>query len=136
MLKATLVKALTLAALIGAPLAIAPATASAAPTTMAFQIPIVWNPGVFGICGALYYCAKTPVVVTGEAPGTVTLPVFIPNGNGTYFMHWRNLGTGAVGVATVPHAESASLYTGAGPVILSMTMGNEIIAGTGVFLVP
>lgn len=136
MLKSAFVKVLTAAALVAAPLALTPSTASAAPTVNSFQIPIVWNPGIFGICGALYYCVRTPTVTTGEAPGTVTFPVTSANGNGADFMHWRNLGTGAVGVAEVPYSQSVSVFTGSGPVVLSMTNGAEIIAGTGVFWVP
>ncbi|MFV9456959.1 hypothetical protein ACNJ7E_26455 [Rhodococcus sp. NM-2] len=138
MLKSTLVKALTVAALVVAtPLTIAPSTASAAPTVNSFQIPLVWSNGLFVGCPPpLYYCVRTPTVITGERPGTVTFPAISANGNGTYWMHWRNLATGAAGVLTVPYNESASAFTGIGPVTASMTIGHEVIAGTGVFWVP
>lgn len=52
--------------------------------------------------------------ITGEAPGTVTFPVRSPGAhiNWTYLMHWRNLGTGASGVLTIPSSRSVSVFTG------------------------
>ena len=116
MLKSTLVKALAVATLVATPLAISPSTASAAPTVNSFQIPLVWSTGLFVGCPPLYYCVRTPTVITGERPGTVTFPVTSPNSNGTYWMYWRNLATGAAGVLKVPYNESASVFTGIGPV--------------------
>lgn len=137
MLKSTLVKALAVAALAAAPLTIAPSMASAAPTVNSFQIPLVWSNGLFTGCGPiLNLCASTPTAIAGERPGTVTFPVISPNSEGTYWMHWRNLATGAAGVLTVPYNESVTVFTGAGPVTASMTTGHEFIAGTGVFWVP
>ncbi|KAF0957287.1 hypothetical protein MLGJGCBP_01722 [Rhodococcus sp. T7] len=111
--------------------------AVAEPTVHSFQIPLVWSTGLFTGCGPiLNLCASTPTAIAGERPGTVTFPVISPNSEGTYWMHWRNLATGAAGVLTVPYNESASAFTGAGPVTASMTTGQEIIAGTGMFWVP
>ena len=134
MLKSTLVKALTVVVLVGTPAALTPSIASAAPTVNSFQIPLVYYPGVF-ICGLLNLCVTTPTVVTGETPGTVTFPI-VSTYEGIYWMHWRNLGSGAAGVEAVPYNQATNLFTGAGPVILSMTTGHEIIAGTGAFWVP
>ncbi|CAG7634458.1 hypothetical protein SIM91_43590 [Rhodococcus opacus] len=135
MLKSTLVKALTVIVLVGTPVALNPTIASAAPTVNSFQIPLVYNSGTFSVCGLLGLCVTTPTVVTGETPGTVTFPVMGPY-EGTYWMHWRNLGTGAAGVEAVLYNQATDLFTGAGPVILSMTNEREVIAGTGVFWVP
>ena len=134
MLKSTLVKALAVIALVGTPVTLTPSIASAAPTVNSFQIPLVYNPGIF-VCGPLNLCVTTPTVVTGETPGTVTVPIF-GTSKDSYWMHWRNLGTGAAGVEAVPYNQATNLVTGAGPVILSLTTGREIIAGTGVFWVP
>ncbi|KAF0965404.1 hypothetical protein [Rhodococcus sp. T7] len=128
--------------LVAASLTLAPVVgttpqAAAEPTVNRFQIPLVWSTGLFTGCGwILDLCASTPTAIAGEQPGTVTFPVISPNSEATYWMHWRNLTTGAAGVLTVPYNESVSVFTGAGPVTASMTTGQEIIAGTGVFWVP
>ncbi|MDH6284214.1 hypothetical protein [Prescottella agglutinans] len=111
--------------------------ASAAPTVNTFQIPLV-TPNSIWSCGLSLYCTYPVTAITGEAPGTVTFPVRSPGAhiNWTYRMAWRNLGTGASGVLTVPYSQSVSVFTGAGLVTASMTNGSETIAGTGVFFVP
>ncbi|CAM3169586.1 Secreted protein [Prescottella defluvii] len=112
--------------------------ASAAPTVNTFQIPLVVNTGIWA-CSAIHtFCSSNPVAITGEVPGTVTFPALSPGAhiNWTYRMAWRNLGTGASGVLTIPYSQSASVFTGAGLVTASMTTGYETIAGTGVFVVP
>lgn len=134
MFKATLAKALTVAALVAAPLAIAPATAFAAPTTGTFQIPLVYNSRIW-MCGFLDLCVFSPTVTTGEVPGTVTFPAMETH-NGTYPIDWKNLGTGAAGRVNIPFDQTTNLFTGAGPVILTTTSESQLIAGTGIFLVP
>ncbi|MCA1008072.1 hypothetical protein LCL87_20350 [Rhodococcus hoagii] len=111
--------------------------ASAAPTVNTFQIPIVANCSTFFLP-----CSFTPVVITGEAPGTVTFPALYPpepgqpTVKGSYFVHWRNLGTGTSGTLVVQVSEAVSVYTGPGLATASMTSGFDFIAGTGVFIVP
>jgi len=136
MLKSTLVKALAVATLVATPLAISPSTASAAPTVNSFQIPLVWSTGLFVGCPPLYYCVRTPTVITGERPGTVTFPVTSPNSNGTYWMHWRNLATGGRWSTEGPVQRVRKCIHGYRTGDRSMTIGHEIIAGTGVFWVP
>lgn len=111
--------------------------ASAAPVVNTFQVPLV-TPNSIWSCGLSLYCTSAPVAITGEAPGTVTFPARSPgaNINWTYWMHWRNLGTGASGVLTIPFSQAVSVFTGAGLVTASMTTGYETVAGTGVFPVP
>jgi len=115
--------------------------ASAAPTVNTFQIPLVVNTGIWACSAYHTFCSYTPVVITGETPGMVTFPARYPaepgepTVKGSYYMHWRNLATGASGMLVVPNSEAVSVYTGAGPVTASTTTGYEIIAGTGVFLV-
>lgn len=110
--------------------------ASAAPIVNTFQIPLV-TPNSVWSCGLSFYCTYPVTAITGEAPGTVTFPVRSPGAhiNWTYRMSWRNLGTGASGVLTIPYSQSVSVFTGAGLVSASMTTGYETIAGAGVFVV-
>lgn len=119
---------------VGAAVCSAPA-ASAATTVNVFQIPLV-TPNSIWTCGINLFCASSPAAITGEAPGTVTFPALTPGATGTYWMHWRNLGTGVSGVLTISYSEAVSVFTGAGLVTASMTTGYETIAGTGVFPVP
>lgn len=135
MLKATLVKALTVAALIGAPLVVAPATASAAPTASPLQIPLVYSADIFGVCGLFGICVYNPPIATGATPGTVTVP-YIGLYGGPYSVQWRNFGTGATGAQAIPFDQPTDVVTGAGPVVLTVTNERQIIAGTGIFLVP
>jgi hypothetical protein len=100
-----------------------------------FQIPLFVTNTIWA-CGFQIFCVSTPVAITGETPGTVTFPAMSPNAKGTYWMHWRNLVTGASGVLAIPYSDAVSVFTGAGLVTASMTTGYESIAGTGVFLVP
>ncbi len=111
------------------------AAASAATTVNTFQIPLL-TPNKIWLCGISPLCASNLVAITGEVPGTVTFPALMPGATGSYWMHWRNLGTGASGVRTISYSEAVSVFTGAGLVIASMTTGDEAIAGTGVFPVP
>ncbi|MGF7120976.1 hypothetical protein AB4Z09_05130 [Rhodococcus sp. TAF43] len=111
--------------------------ASATPTMNTFQVPFVTN------CSTFFNpCSFNPVAITGEVPGTVTFPALYPtepgqpNVKGSYYMHWRNLGTGTAGMLVLPYSEAVSVFTGAGLVTASMTTGFEFIAGTGVFSVP
>lgn len=132
---------LTAASVVAACLAIVPvglaAPASAEPVLNTFQIPLV-TPNSIWSCGLSLFCTYPVVAITGETPGTVTFPVRSPNAhiNWTYRMQWRNLGTGASGVLTIPFSRSVSVFTGSGPVTASMTTGYETIAGTGAFAVP
>lgn len=117
-------------------------TASAAPTVNAFQIPLVVNTGIWACSGIHTFCSYTPVAITGEVPGMVTFPARYPAEpgrpavTGSYYLHWRNLATGAFGMSVVPNSEAVSVHTGVGPVAASVTAEGQAIAGTGVFIVP
>ena len=125
---------------IAAGLAVGPAAgllphASASPTVNTFQIPLFVANSIWA-CGFQIFCVSNPVAITGETPGTVTFPAMSPESKGTYWMHWRNLVSGASGVLAIPYSDAVSVFTGPGLVTASMTTGYESIAGTGVFLVP
>ncbi|MCE4265247.1 hypothetical protein [Rhodococcus globerulus] len=124
---------------IAAGLAVGPVTgslphASASPTVNTFQIPLFVTNTIWA-CGFQIFCVSNLVAITGETPGTVTFPAMSPDAKGTYWMHWRNLVTGASGVLEIPYSDAVSVFTGAGLVTASMTTGYESVAGTGVFLV-
>lgn len=120
-----------------APLALSPAVVQAAPTTSAFQIPLVWYTGIWICNGIIPMCAVNPVAITGEVPGTVRFPpVATSYPDGLYWIHWTNFSTATSGVATLDRTGLHSVVTGPGLVTASMTMGAELIAGTGAFWVP
>lgn len=86
---------------VAAGLAVGPAVgvlphATASPTVNTFQIPL-FLPNTILACGFQIFCVSNPVAITGERPGTVTFPAMSPEAKGEYWMHWRNLVTGASG---------------------------------------
>lgn len=134
----TMLRNVTIASCLAtAPLALTTTTtASAEPTTNVFQIPLVWNTGIWICSGIHTFCSTSPTAITGEEPGLVSFPFTVTNPDGYYWVHWTNFSTLQRGMATLKAGESDDLYTGTGLVSASITNGRESLAGTGVFWVP
>ncbi|MDI9915980.1 hypothetical protein [Rhodococcus sp. IEGM 1379] len=77
------------------------------------------------------------MAITGEVPGTVTLPpVATSYPDDFYWIHRTNISTATSGVATLDRTGLHSVVTDPGLVTASMTMASELIAGTEAFWVP
>ncbi|MFC9517053.1 hypothetical protein ACFTSD_15080 [Nocardiaceae bacterium NPDC056970] len=112
--------------------------AAAAPTDTVLAIPVAGlSVGVTGLpsSGYFYLTATTDP----DTPGVTRLGPY----TGVH-VHWRNISTGAVGVAYLDNRFGTSIVTGSGTVVASVTIppvgpGYRIIAatpGAGAWTVP
>lgn len=122
------------ASIVMTPIALAPA-ATAQPSTNTLQIPLIYSADILGVCGLFGICVYSPPLTTGETTGVVTVP-YIGLYGGLYTVQWRNFGTGATGAQAIPANQPTDVVTGAGPIMLTVTNERQIIAGTGIFVVP
>ncbi|MFD4182184.1 hypothetical protein [Rhodococcus sp. NPDC058514] len=121
----------------GAALLLAAHPAAAAPTDTVFPIPVAGlSVGVTGLpsSGYFYLTATTDT----ETPGVTRLGPY----TGVH-VHWRNISTGAAGVAYLGNRYGTSVETGSGTVVAVATVpdgpGYRILAstpGAGVWRVP
>ena len=139
--------------------------AAAAPVVTPLPIPVVTGPeiGPGGVPGGVLQTISV-VGTTGERPGTVTFSVPVPAPYHYQYnyrwitVHWRNLTTGAAGSVELRHwnkipagenyaaalPTSASVVTGAGPVLVTAThnreqyqappQSNALVPGAGIVL--
>ncbi|MEC3952529.1 hypothetical protein VMT65_05750 [Nocardia sp. CDC153] len=116
-------------------------TAAADPVTIPFQI----NAAPFGNPGGSFdaFPARCAAVV-GDQPGVVVITGANPGGWGCFNsqpINWINLSTGATGVATLSDGlngipSAATLYTGAGQVVVMLAPGGTYTPGFATFPVP
>jgi len=122
----------------GAALLLAAQPAAAAPTDTVFPIPVAGiSVGVTGLpsSGYSYLTATTDP----DTPGVTRLGPY----TGVH-VHWRNISTGAAGVAYLDDRYGTSVVTGSGTVVASVTIppdgpGYRILVatpGAGVWTVP
>jgi hypothetical protein len=103
----------------GAALLLAAQPAAAAPTDTAFPIPVAGlSVGVTGLpsSGYFYLTATTDT----DTPGVTRLGPY----TGVH-VHWRNISTGAAGVAYLDNRDGTSVETGSGTVVAVATVPPE-----------